>query len=51
MAPLTDALYDGVRAAVGADADRRERAAGAALRPSDALDYAMASTPDPPPGR
>jgi len=51
MAPLTDALYDSVRAAVGADADRRERAAGAALRPSDALDYAMASTADPPPGR
>ena len=51
MAPLTEGLYDGVRAAVGADADRRERAAGAALRPSDALDYAMASTADPPPGR
>ena len=51
MAPFTDALYDGVRAAVGTDADRRERAAGAALRPSDALDYAMASTADPPPGR
>jgi predicted ATPase len=43
---LADGFDDAVRAALGDEADRRERAAGAALGPWDALDAGLAAVID-----
>ncbi|WP_158579843.1 ATP-binding protein [Geodermatophilus marinus] len=43
LRPLVDQLAEGIRAALGPDAERRERAAGAAAGPWAALDEALAA--------
>jgi hypothetical protein len=44
LAPLAEAFATGVRTALGDEAFRRECATGAALRPLDALGYALQAT-------